>query len=208
MEANVNVDKAIAIAQPYSKCTRQRLQVIADTLQRLDADKIEGDIVECGAWRGGVAILSRLLSPSRIIWLYDTFNGMANLSEFDKKRGGYVMPEGKAAVSSKEVFDNLVKTETLNGERIVFVEGKVEDTLRHVENLPDKIAFLHLDTDWYHSTKIELEVLWPRLRKYGAMIVDDFGHWPGSRKAVEEYFPPLQRSMIYIDGVAIMMVKS
>ena len=69
-----------------------------------------------------------------------------------------------------------------------FVKGKVENTLLKEENLPKKISFLRLDTDFYESTKKELEILFPRLEKKGILIVDDYGHWKGSKKAVDEYF--------------------
>jgi O-methyltransferase len=199
--------KAVKIASRYSKCTYERLWVVADTLKRIDAEGIEGDVVECGVWKGGIVILTRLLSPQRTVWLYDTFNGMAGLSEFDTTKAGYIMPEGKAAVSVTEVMANLAKTGTMHEAQLNIVEGKVEETLLIERNIPDKIALLHLDTDWYHSTKIELEKLWPRLVPRGALIVDDYGHWKGSRKAFDEYFPPLKRSHIAIDRTAIMMVR-
>jgi hypothetical protein len=47
---------------------------------------------------------------------------------------------------------------------------------------------LRLDTDWYKSTKTELEWLYPTLSNSGVLIIDDYGHWQGSRKAVDEYF--------------------
>jgi O-methyltransferase len=202
------VKAAINMAAPYSKCPFPRLKVFAEALVRLDQQGIEGDVVECGVWRGGIAILARLLSPRRVIWLYDTFAGMAGRSAFDVSRGNYRMPEGKAAVPARQVMANIAQTATLNGERIVFVQGKVEETLLIEENLPSKIAMLHLDTDWFHSTKIELEVLWPRLRRHGVLILDDYGHWKGCKKAVDEYFPPRARSHIVIDDTAIMMVKA
>jgi hypothetical protein len=64
----------------------------------------------------------------------------------------------------------------------------VEDTLKKEDNLPEKISILRLDTDFYDSTKVELEVLYPRLEKYGILILDDYGHFTGVRKAVDEYF--------------------
>ena len=56
------------------------------------------------------------------------------------------------------------------------------------DNLPSKISILRLDTDWYESTKAELEILFPRLSKNGILIIDDNVHWKGARKAVVEYF--------------------
>jgi hypothetical protein len=61
----------------------------------------------------------------------------------------------------------------------------VEDTLPKNEH--DKISLLRLDTDWYSSTKIELKLLFPKLLKGGYLIIDDYGHWSGAKKAVDEY---------------------
>ena len=47
---------------------------------------------------------------------------------------------------------------------------------------------MRLDTDWYESTKAELEILYPKLSNGGVLIIDDYGHWEGARKAVDEYF--------------------
>ena len=71
-------------------------------------------------------------------------------------------------------------------EKIHFVQGKVEDTIP--ATIPEKISLLRLDTDWYESTKHELEHLFPRLSKGGILILDDYGHWQGARKAADEYF--------------------
>lgn len=71
-------------------------------------------------------------------------------------------------------------------ERVRFVEGRVEDTLP--VRVPDRISLLRLDTDWYESTRCELEHLFPKLVPGGVLIVDDYGHWEGCRRAVEEYF--------------------
>ena len=51
-----------------------------------------------------------------------------------------------------------------------------------------KISLLRLDTDFYESTKKEMEVLYPRLQNKGILIIDDYGHWKGSKKAVDDYF--------------------
>ena len=71
-------------------------------------------------------------------------------------------------------------------ERIHFVPGKVEDTIP--ASAPESIALLRLDTDWYESTKHELVHLFPRLATSGVLIIDDYGHWRGSRLACDEYF--------------------
>ncbi len=71
-------------------------------------------------------------------------------------------------------------------ERLHFVKGKVEETIPG--DLPGKIALLRLDTDWYESTRHELEHLWPLLVPGGVLIIDDYGHWAGARRAVDEFF--------------------
>jgi O-methyltransferase len=73
-----------------------------------------------------------------------------------------------------------------SGELINYVEGRVEDTLA-VSSVGD-IALLRLDTDWYESTRLELELLWDRLQPNGVLIIDDYGHWQGARRAVDEFF--------------------
>jgi hypothetical protein len=71
-------------------------------------------------------------------------------------------------------------------EKVNFIKGMVEHTIPHASL--DKIAILRLDTDWYESTKHEMEHLFPHLVKGGVLIIDDYGHWQGARKAVDEYF--------------------
>ena len=75
-----------------------------------------------------------------------------------------------------------------NLDNIQFIKGPVEKTLIIEENLPSKISILRLDTDWYSSTKVELEILYPRLVQGGVLIIDDYGHFQGAKKAVDEFF--------------------
>ena len=78
-------------------------------------------------------------------------------------------------------------------EQLHFVRGPVEQTIP--DEAPEHLALLRLDTDWYESTRHELEHLFPRLVPGGVLILDDYGHWDGARKAVDEFFaanPPLK----------------
>ncbi len=70
-------------------------------------------------------------------------------------------------------------------ERVHFVPGKVEDTVP--QKAPESIALLRLDTDWYSSTRHELEHLYPRLVSGGVLILDDYGWWQGARQATDEW---------------------
>jgi O-methyltransferase len=96
----------------------------------------------------------------------------------------------------------------LDGGNVKFVQGDVCATLAVPDNLPEKIAILRLDTDWYESTIAELNILYPRLEQGGVLIVDDYGYWGGARKAVDEYFRDKPRPFFhYIDGTGRSAVK-
>jgi len=69
--------------------------------------------------------------------------------------------------------------------RITYIQGKVEDTIP--VRASERIALLRLDTDWYESTYHELVHLYPRLSVGGVLIIDDYGHWQGARRAVDQY---------------------
>ncbi len=78
------------------------------------------------------------------------------------------------------------------------------------KNVPEKISILRLDTDWYESTKHELNNLFPRLVSGGILIIDDYGHFQGSKKAVDEYFEENKISsfLFRIDYTGRLFVKS
>ena len=71
--------------------------------------------------------------------------------------------------------------------KAIFIKGDVVKTLKEESNLPKEISLLRLDTDWYESTKYEMDILFPILQKNGVLLIDDYGHWKGARKAVDEY---------------------
>ena len=164
--------------------------------------KIKGDFVECGVWRGGNSIIAlkmiNKLRENKNIWLYDTFEGMTKPSEHD-----YENNTGKKAIieynqnqrddhsnwcyaSLEDVKENINKFKS--SLKINFIKGDITETLENVHNIPEAISVLRLDTDWYESTKKELEILYPRLSVGGVLIIDDYGHWGGCKKAVDEYF--------------------
>jgi len=162
--------------------------------------KIEGAFVECGVWRGGSSMaaalmLAKLGATDRDLYLFDTFEGMSAPSEHDRRardRSGAAELLSASKRTDKiwcyspaeEVRRNLQST-GYPGSRLHFVEGRVEETIP--QNAPGRIALLRLDTDWYESTRHELEHLYPRLSVGGVLIVDDYGAWEGARRAVDEY---------------------
>lgn len=200
---------------PYTKTSEARLASLVDCLRTLDEERVPGDFVECGVWRGGSVILARIVSPDRFCWLYDTFTGMTEPGPLDTKRDGtpakdllLAKPNKRmSAASLEEVVQNLKDTETYDARKLRFVKGPVEETLRIPINRPLRIAMLRLDTDWYSSTKIELETLWPLLAPRGFLIIDDYGHWMGANKASNEYLAPKGYGFKMIDYTAALVRK-
>lgn len=200
----------------YTKTTKLRMFGLIEAMFTLSDDNIEGDLVECGVWAGGNIILFRKILPTRMCWLYDTFQGMTEPGIFDRKRDHngvtaldrYKARGGKwAEYPLNDVKANLYYMGALDTEFLRFVEGRVEDTLLEPKNLPKQIALLRLDTDWYDSTRIELEVLWPLVAPGGILIVDDYGYWLGARKAVDDYFGP-KVDKVMLDDTACLIRKS
>ena len=215
------VVKAVA---EYTMTSPQRIFSLIEAVEYIEKNNIEGDIVECGVWRGGsmmtvIKTLTRLKNTNRNLFLYDTYEGMSAPTDNDVAIHGQKADDllnnntNKtenliwAYASLNDVKKNI---EQLNypKEKIHFVQGKVEDTIP--KTLPGKIAILRLDTDWYDSTKHELEHLFPLLATNGVLIIDDYGYWAGARKAVDEYFaamtlvPYLSR----IDETGRVLIKS
>lgn len=178
-----------------------RIAALCDSVEYLVENNIDGAVVECGVWRGGSMMaaaltLLRLDAPTRDLYLFDTYTGMTEPGEQDvlSPYDGYSMHRrwkswnkaGKqwAGVPVEEVRARLEST-GYPSDRLHLVAGKVEDTLP--AGAPERIALLRLDTDWYESTKHELTHLYPLLAEGGVLIVDDYGHYEGARRAVDEY---------------------
>lgn len=206
----MNKQEFINLVSPFSMTSTERISALFDSLEFIKINNIEGDIVECGVWKGGniYGIVEYLYENNieRRVWLYDTFGGMTPVTKEDIDFNGN---SGKIwenqCFCSLEDVQNLLKSSKYNQNLIKYVKGDICQTLNFNENIPNKISLLRLDTDWYLSTKKELEVLYPHLVKDGILIVDDYGHWNGSRKAFDEYFG--QISFERIDYTAIKLKK-
>ncbi|MBI1832250.1 MAG: class I SAM-dependent methyltransferase [Planctomycetes bacterium] len=185
----------------YTMTSVERVVALCQSIAYLHNHRIAGDIVECGVWRGGsmmaaaLALLS-LDSTTRQLHLYDTFTGMTPPAPVDVDWQGRsardVLRDSSAEgdlARGRCPLQNVKSAMMLTRypwEKMLFIQGPVEKTIP--QHLPNKIALLRLDTDWYESTYHELEHLYPRLVEGGVLIVDDYGHWQGAKKAVDQYF--------------------
>lgn len=181
--------------QPFTMISVERAWALVQALRYISGAGIPGDIVECGVWKGGACLLAshilhRLCRREGFIWLYDTFSGMTAPGSEDKIAGsGQAMdernPEGWWAASVDDVLQTL-KQSPLDMSRFKLVKGDVKHTLK--QQKPQQIALLRLDTDWYESTLAELQMLYPLLSPGGVLIIDDYGHFSGAKKAVDHFF--------------------
>jgi O-methyltransferase len=165
-----------------------------DSVDYVNGAKIEGDIVEIGVWKGG-SMLAMMMAHERgstpikrTFHLYDTFEGMTAATEADKDA------QGNSAAKLMEMFPDNIKCisplEEVRGniERhtAIVPQYHVGDIMKNTF-VPEKIAVLRLDTDWYESTKHELATFYESVVPGGIVIIDDYGHWEGCRKAVDEF---------------------
>ena len=194
-------------ARHYDRCRKftitslERMYAMWQAVRYVSQRGLTGDIVECGTWMGGNGMLaalalSDLKDCARRIWLYDTFDGMTRPSAEDVRHDGQaaapLWEERRAGEDVSNwwrarydmVQDNVISTD-YPPDKLMLVKGRVEDTIPC--RVPDRIAVLRLDTDWYTSTRHEMTHLFPRLVSGGILIVDDYGWWQGSRRAVDEY---------------------
>jgi len=187
--------------RPFTMTGHERVAALCQSVAYLEAHRIGGAVVECGVWRGGSMMaaayaLLQLESTTRQLYLFDTFSGMPAPRPIDRDLHGRpasdrLLDESAAGDIVRSRCDlPTVRRAMLQTrypwKKLVFVPGRVEEVLP--AEAPSRIALLRLDTDWYESTYHELDHLWPRLVEGGVLIVDDYGHWQGARRAVDEYF--------------------
>ncbi|MSO73358.1 MAG: macrocin O-methyltransferase [Rhodospirillaceae bacterium] len=197
-------DDMIALCRkvgPYTMTSPERIATLSRAVEYVVSNDIAGDMVECGVAAGGssMTIAFTLLAHGhgdRKIWLYDTYEGMPEPGPHDLGRFGTpaIHAYRKRQVDGTSTWINVPLATVqhnmaLTGypdAQIKYVAGKVETTLH--ETVPDAVSLIRCDTDWYESTKAELEILWPRLSVGGVILFDDYYRWQGSRKAADEYF--------------------
>jgi len=189
----------IRAVRPYTMTGNDKLHSLVTTTKYIHRYQVPGAVVECGVWRGGsmhavARTLDQLGDHSRDLYLYDTFEGMTQPTDQDRRYDGEAASQLLAAADKKswvwaeaslEDVQAGFETVPYPSERLHFVKGPIEDTVP--AEMPDEIAILRLDTDWYASTAHEFEHLYPRLVSGGVLFIDDYGHWQGSRQATDEF---------------------
>ena len=183
--------------EPFTATSIYRVICLRDAVLYLEANKIKGALVETGVWKGGsiITMLKTLLDcqATRQIFAYDTFSGSPK-------------PDSWSAVSLAQAKANIFgAAPSFPKDRVTFVEGRTEETLK--TRVPTQIALLRLDTNFYSSTKAELEALWPKLCRKGVLIIDDYGAIPEVKTAVDEFFGG-QVMLGRIDNTGRLVIKT
>ena len=189
----------------YTLTSMERCYSLYKTIQYIVKGKVLGDIVECGVWRGGSAMLAALTlienkQTHRKIYLYDTYEGMPEPTDKDIDLHGtpyrliWEKEKEGLTVSLDEVKENMSST-GYPKENIIFVKGMVEDTIPNT--VPNQVALLRLDTDLYESTYHELIHLYPKVTPHGVIIIDDYGHFQGAQEATDTYFNQESQKVLF-----------
>jgi O-methyltransferase len=202
-------ESAYATVRPFTMLNRQRLLLLFELVRYFDKVKLPGSFVECGVWKGGavgmMACAARRGGAERDLHLCDVF---ADIGEPDwrvdgeravREAGGKEHAQGRLQ-SIKGIYDRLgghgtidacreVLEKTINwpADRRCFHQGWFQETLPNLGKTIGSIALLHIDADWYSSTKSCLDHLYDLVISNGAVVVDDYGGYDGCRKAVDEF---------------------
>lgn len=152
---------------------------------------LQGAIVECGVWRGGmIAGMASVLGNKRSYYLYDSYEGLPQAGELDGQRA----KDYQQNTTSETYLDNC-KAEITFAQRAMkmagienahFVKGWFSNTVQH-HNSVVKIALLRLDGDWYNSTMDCLVGLFQYVVEGGLIIIDDYQMWDGCTRAVHDF---------------------
>jgi len=203
-------DKIISLVRHYTLVSTERLLNVLDSVEKVILNDIPGDFIEIGVWKGGLimamALKCKQMNASRKIHAYDTFEGMTAPTVEDRDLTGTLAEKIIDSIKCYSSYDETVANiERARYENIEYHRGDILQT--SVEDIPKEIALLRLDTDWYESTKFELLHFEKNVSKGGFIIVDDYGHWEGCKKAVDEFIENKSIVLNKIDYSAVYWNK-
>lgn len=175
------------LVRPYTMSSNARLRGLYSSVRHVVMTNTPGDVVECGTARGGSAALMGLtlnrLDSRRTLWVFDTFEGLPPPTLDDPDFETAKLYIGKCRGELDEVEALFQRLGILSSSRLV--KGLFQKTLPACT--VEKIAVLHIDGDWYESVRVCLDHLYDRVSPGGIIQIDDYGHWEGARKAVDEF---------------------
>jgi O-methyltransferase len=191
----------------------RRMANIKHCVEQVLADRVPGDLIETGVWRGGSCIYMRAVLKAhdvvdRRVWVADSFQG---LPEYDGRYSADIDSAfhtfTELAVSVDEVKDNFRRYDLLD-DQVEFLVGWFSETLATAPI--EKLAVLRLDGDMYASTMDALEALYDKVSPGGFVIVDDYGAVEACAKAIDDFRDQrgIVDSMETIDWTGVFWRKS
>jgi len=182
----------------YTLTSHERVNALRQAVIYLVEADVEGAFIECGVWRGGsMLVIAKTLVglgvTDRDLYLFDTFTAMPPPGNEDVDVSGRPAVDYYEEAQAHPYFSylpmervrELLLSTGYPRERVHFIQGMVEQTIP--TQAPEEIALCRLDTDWYGSTKHEMNHLFWRVPEGGVLIVDDYGHFLGAKQAVDEF---------------------
>lgn len=191
----------IDISSKYTFKSILEMWTVISSLRNIINQKIEGDIVETGVWKGGTIILiKKILSENNIkkkVFGFDTFEGGFDKPKLIDKKVKYGETNLKNIYTKDFKYKNFetsslkdtlinIQNNCENIDDLILIKGKVENTL--IKQDIKKVSFLLLDTDYYDSTLFSLNSMYDKVVKNGIIYIDDYGNWKGAKQAVDEFF--------------------
>lgn len=201
----------------YTMVPPKRLYSLYKIIKNVCIQDIAGDVVECGVAGGGSTalmayIMKKYSKRPRTLYAFDSFDGMPEPTELDTLRNGTSANDtgwgaGTCAAPIQSVREICAKLGV--SEIVKPVKGYFQDTLPQNISAIGPIAFMHVDGDWYESTKCILENLYAQVVEGGLVQIDDYGYWAGCRKAVHEFEQSIcvNFSLNQIDGTGVWFSK-
>lgn len=181
------------LIRPYTMSGNSRLRGLYNAVQHVIGQQVPGDIVECGAAQGGSAALMGLTlkqsGDDRRLWVFDTFEGLPPATADDPDFEIAKLYTGQCRAELSEVTALFKRLDILTNSNLI--KGLFQETLPTCD--VKSISVLHIDGDWYESVKVCFDHLYDRVSSGGIIQIDDYGHWEGARKAVNEFMR--QRSL-------------
>ena len=194
-----------------SVTSRERQQHTIDHVTRIVNENIEGDFIEIGVYRGGMVMVMLYtllrLGQLRHVHLYDTFSGMTEASDNDVDMFGRKATDMWEAVKMDCPLDIVKRNIQMTGYPGEYIHYHVGDA-RAITETPERISLLRLDIDWYDVYKAVLPVFEPVVTTGGVVVIDDYIHWKGCKKAVDEYIPGKNIQVQMIDYDSCYWIKN
>jgi len=179
----IPINDAYEAIKPFTLCRPSKLLSLRSLSEHINTNGIAGDFVECGTYKGGAAaMIASELGNDRKIWLYDSFEGMPNVTAKDGNEAAKWVGE---CIASVEDVKQIMQTMRIPSQNITIRKGWFSDTFK--EPTSEKIAFLHIDADWYESVRIALDTFYEKVVEGVVIVLDDFGHWEGCREAFYDF---------------------